>query len=83
MKKIVIVILVLIGLYVVVPEDSKADIAYHAKVEKYNTGVAKFLIGTKVGRKIAYIFIRKSTKKKIRQVEREAEKMLKEMEKSR
>ena len=81
MKKILIIAAVLVTIFLVIPEDSKADITYHTKMENYNAGLAKFLINTKVGRKLAYIFIKKSTKKKIKQAEKKAGKLIKQAKK--
>jgi len=75
-----IIIGICIGFYLFAPEDSKLDIAYHTKTEKYNPKLAKFLIGTKVGRKLSYIFIRKSSKKKIKTMEKELKRYFKELE---
>ena len=81
-KKILIIAAILMAAFFVIPEDSKADIMYHTKLENYNSGLANFLINTKVGRKIAYIAIRKSTKKKVKSIEKEVKKSIKKIEKS-
>lgn len=75
MKKILIIAAILMAAFFLIPEDTKADIKYHAKMEGYNTNLANFLVNTKVGRKIAYITIRRSTKKKIRKAEKEVKKL--------
>jgi len=82
MKKLLIGAAILIAAFFVIPEESKIEIAHHTKIEKYNSRVAKFLISTKVGRKVAYIFIRKKTKKKIKQTKKELKKYMKELEES-
>ena len=81
MKKYVLFILlgVGIGFYAFSPELSKEEIAFHTKTNNTNAKAAKFLIGTKVGRKISYIFIKKSTKKKIKQLKKETDNYLKNL----
>lgn len=82
MKKSILLIIIgiLIGFYIFTPEDSKLDIAYHTKTEDYNPRLANFLIGTKVGRKISYLFVKKSVKKKTKQLKKEINNYLKELE---
>ena len=75
MKKLLIIAAILMAAFFIIPEDTKTDIKYHTKIEGYNSGLANFLINTKVGRKIAYITIRRSTKKKLRKTEKEIEKL--------
>ena len=60
--------------FFIAPEDTKANIKYHTTIENYNSGIANFLVNTKVGRKIAYLVIRRSTKKKIKKVEKKIKK---------
>jgi len=76
MKKILIIITILITAFFLIPEDTKTDIKYHTKIEDYNTNLANFLVNTKVGRKIAYLTIRKRTKRKVKKVEKEVKKLL-------
>ena len=75
-KKILIMAAILLAAFFVIPEDSKADITYHTKIENYNSSVAKFLINTKLGRKVSYIFIRKKTKKKIKEIKKDISKLV-------
>lgn len=80
-KKLFLVIIgVAIGFYLFAPEDSQIDIAYHTKTEKYHPKIAKFLISTKVGRKLSCIFIRKSGKKKLKGFEKEIKSYIKDLQ---
>ena len=82
MKKNIILILIglCLGFYLFTPEDSKMDIAYHTKTEKYHPKLANFLISTKTGRKLSYIFVRRAGKKKIKSIEKELNNYMKELE---
>ena len=60
-----------IGFYLFTPEDSKLDIAYHTKTNKFHPKLARFLIGTKVGRKVSYLFVKKSGKKKMKELKKD------------
>ena len=76
MKKFLILAAILIAAFFVIPQKSKSEIVQHTKIENYNSGVAKFLINTKVGRKISYIFIRKKVKKKIKEAKKDIQETL-------
>lgn len=76
MKKFLIIAAILIAAFFVIPEKPKNEIAEHVKMESYNSKVTQFLIGTKVGRKISYIFIRKKVKKKIKEAKKDIQETL-------
>ena len=82
MKKTIFLIIVgiCIGFYLFTPQDSKVEVAYHTKTNNFNPKVAKFLISTKVGRKVSYIFLKKSGKKQYKQLKKETNRYLKELE---
>lgn len=80
MKKTVLLIGIgiLIGFYLFTPEEGKLETVLYTQIEDVPPGLSKFMIETKVGRKIAYVVVKKKTKAEIKKLKEEAKDYLKE-----
>ncbi len=82
LKYLFVIALILGGAYLFTPEaeikkSRKESVAYLAEEAGYPPAVCNFMVGTKVGRKLCYIGLKKEMKSYLRQAKKEIRKATK------
>ena len=71
LKYLTIFLLVLVGLLFFIPEKNHKVTTHQLAIEAdINPKLAKFILHTKVGRKVGFLFIKKSAKKEMKEYQK-------------